>query len=79
MFVGFVIWYAALALRKRGRISQIQLSQPVLTLFWSAFLLKEHVGLLTVAAAFLVIAMAAVATILGRRQGNAQMTTPSDI
>lgn len=59
-FLGFFAWYRGLALGGVARIGQIQLLQPVLTLFWAALLLHEHVTLLTVLASLLVIASAAV-------------------
>lgn len=66
MFGAFFAWYAALARGGVARIGQLQLIQPVLTLGWSALFLEEAVNASTVAAAVLVIAMAALATILGR-------------
>ena len=43
MFLAFFAWYHALALGGVAKIGQIQLGQPVLTLFWSALVLGEHV------------------------------------
>jgi drug/metabolite transporter (DMT)-like permease len=63
MFLGFFAWYRGLALGGIARVGQLQLAQPVLTLGWSALLLGEQVGLLTVVAALAVIATVA----LGRR------------
>jgi len=59
MFLGFFVWYAALARGGVAKIGQVQLAQPVLTLVWSAALLGEQVGLATVAAALLVLASVA--------------------
>lgn len=59
MFLGFFVWYAALALGGVAKIGQVQLAQPVLTLVWSATLLGEQVGLATVGAALLVLASVA--------------------
>lgn len=60
MFLGFLPWYRALALGGVARISLIQLAQPLLTLLWSALLLGEHVGAITVLAAVLVLLSVAV-------------------
>jgi len=68
MFLAFFAWYAALARGGVARIGQLQLIQPVLTLGWSALFLEEPIPAGTIAAALLVIAMAALATTLGRRQ-----------
>ena len=59
MFLGFFVWYAALARGGVAKIGQVQLAQPVLTLVWSAALLGEEVGLATVAAALFVLASVA--------------------
>lgn len=56
MFFGFFAWYAGLARGGVARVGQVQLAQPVLTLAWSALLLREHVGPMTVAAALVVLA-----------------------
>ncbi len=55
MFLGFFAWYRGLALGGVARVGQMQLIQPVLTLIWSALLLRETVGPLTVLASLLVI------------------------
>jgi len=59
MFLGFFAWYAGLARGGVARVGQVQLAQPVLTLAWSALLLGEAVGPLTVAAALAVLASVA--------------------
>jgi drug/metabolite transporter (DMT)-like permease len=56
MFLGFIAWYAGLAKGGVARMSQVQLAQPVLTLTWSALLLGERIGPLTVVAAAAVLA-----------------------
>jgi drug/metabolite transporter (DMT)-like permease len=48
MFLAFFAWYAGLARGGVARVGQVQLAQPVLTLGWSALLLGEPVGPLTV-------------------------------
>lgn len=55
MLLGFFAWYRGLAEGGVARVSQVQLSQPVLTLIWSALLLGERVGVLTMLAAALVL------------------------
>jgi drug/metabolite transporter (DMT)-like permease len=69
-FLAFFPWYKGLAMAGVARISQIGLTQPVLTLGWSAWMLHEHVSTMTVVAALLVIAAAA-ATQFTRVQGAA--------
>jgi drug/metabolite transporter (DMT)-like permease len=59
MFLGFFAWYAGLARGGVARVGQVQLAQPVLTLVWSALLLGEPVGPLTVVAALAVLASVA--------------------
>ena len=60
MFLGFFAWYRGLAEGGVARVGQVQLSQPVLTLVWSALLLGERVGPFTVLCALLVLASVAV-------------------
>ena len=59
MFLGFFAWYAGLARGGVARIGQVQLAQPVLTLGWSAALLGEHVGPVTLLTAVAVLACVA--------------------
>jgi drug/metabolite transporter (DMT)-like permease len=56
MFLAFFAWYAGLARGGVAKVGQVQLAQPVLTLIWSALLLGEHIGALTVVAAIAVLA-----------------------
>jgi drug/metabolite transporter (DMT)-like permease len=58
-FVGFIPWYRGLALGGVARIGQLQLAQPVLTLGWSVWLLREHVDPATILAAAAVLACTA--------------------
>ncbi|HEX7735028.1 MAG TPA: DMT family transporter, partial [Ktedonobacteraceae bacterium] len=55
MFLGFFAWYAGLARGGIARISQLQLLQPLLTIFWAALLLGERLTLFTGASALLVM------------------------
>lgn len=41
MFLGFFAWYRGLAIGPMTTVSQVQLSQPVFTLLWSAVILSE--------------------------------------
>ncbi len=41
MFLGFFAWYRGLAIGPIAQVSQIQLIQPVLTIYWAALLLGE--------------------------------------
>ena len=54
-FLGFFAWYAGLARGGVARIGQVQALQPVLTLAWSALLLHEHVDVVTVVVAVVVL------------------------
>lgn len=55
MYLGFFAWYRGLALAGIARGSQVQQLQALLTLVWSALLLREHVTRVTVLAAVAVI------------------------
>jgi drug/metabolite transporter (DMT)-like permease len=63
MFLGFFAWYRGLALGGIATVGQVQLVQPFLTIFASAWLLGERVDVATFVAAALVIGSIAV----GRR------------
>ncbi len=55
MFLGFFAWYAGLARGGIARVGQIQLTQPVITLGWSALLLGETVTAASLGAAVVVL------------------------
>ncbi|GIH24267.1 membrane protein [Acrocarpospora phusangensis] len=55
MFLGFVPWYAGLAMGGIARAGQTQLLQPLLTLLWAWLLLSEDFGASTVVAALAVL------------------------
>jgi len=63
MFLGFFAWYRGLALGGIAAVGQLQLLQPFLTIFASAWLLGERIDAATLVAAALVIASIAI----GRR------------
>jgi len=58
MYVGFFAWYRGLAMAGIARGGQVQQLQALLTLAWSALLLREHVNRVTVLAAVAVIVCA---------------------
>jgi len=55
MYLGFFAWYRGLALAGIARGGQVQQLQALLTLLWSALLLREQVTRVTVLAAVAVI------------------------
>ncbi len=55
MYLGFFAWYRGLSLAGIARGGQVQQLQALLTLAWSALLLREQVTRVTVAAALVVI------------------------
>jgi len=63
MFLAFFAWYHALALGGVAKIGQVQLAQPVLTLFWAALVLDE-----VVTPAMLVAALAVLACVLATQR-----------
>jgi drug/metabolite transporter (DMT)-like permease len=56
MFLGFFAWYAGLARGGVARVGQLQLTQPLLTLVWSALVLGESLTPVTLLAAIGVLA-----------------------
>lgn len=61
MFLGFFAWYRGLAIGPMAQVSQVQLTQPVLSILWAVFLLGEHLTATTVIGGIAVIACAGVA------------------
>jgi len=61
MFLGFFAWYRGLAIGPIARISQVQLVQPVLSILWSALLLRERLSPFLLASAAVVICCATLA------------------
>lgn len=55
MFLGFFAWYAGLAMGGIARVSQVQLMQPMMSLAWAALFLHEHLDVLIVAVALVVL------------------------
>jgi drug/metabolite transporter (DMT)-like permease len=55
MFLGFFAWYAGLALGGIARVSQVQLLQPIFSLVWATLFLHEHLDVLIVVVAIVVL------------------------
>lgn len=60
-FLGFFAWYRGLAIGPMAQVSQVQLSQPVLSICWAALLLGEEITGATVVGGLAVIACALLA------------------
>ncbi|MBD3144255.1 DMT family transporter [Microbispora bryophytorum] len=69
MFLGFIPWYAGLAMGGIARAGQIQLAQPLITLVWAWLLLREEIGVATIAAALAVLVCVAVTQVSRGRRG----------
>lgn len=61
MFLGFFAWYRGLAIGPMAQVSQVQLSQPVMSLLWAGLLLGEHIGWQSVLGGIAVIGCALLA------------------
>ncbi|WP_017569581.1 DMT family transporter [Nocardiopsis halotolerans] len=61
MFLGFFAWYRGLAIGPMARVSQIQLTQPVMGLCWAALLLHERLTWPTVLGGVAIVLCAGVA------------------
>lgn len=61
MFLGFVAWYRGLAIGPLAHVSQVQLTQPVMSIFWAALLLHEEITWQTVLGGAAVIVCALIA------------------
>ncbi len=58
-FVGFLAWYGGMALAGVAKVSQIQYLQPFLSIIWAYLMLSEHVTLLTIFAAVVIVLIVA--------------------
>ncbi|MFE7623945.1 DMT family transporter [Streptomyces sp. NPDC057509] len=65
-FLGLYVWYRGMAEIGVARASQLQLAQPLLTLFWSFFLLDEQVAAAAPVAAVAVLVCIALTQRAGR-------------
>lgn len=70
MFLGFFAWYRGLAIGPMAQVSQVQLSQPVLSILWAGLLLGEHIGWQTTVGAVAVIGCALLAVRARNRGGR---------
>lgn len=61
MFLGFFAWYRGLAIGPMAQVSQVQLTQPVLSILWAALLLHEQLTWATILGGIAVILCAGVA------------------
>ncbi|MDA3630855.1 DMT family transporter [Saccharopolyspora sp. WRP15-2] len=61
MYLGFFAWYRGLAIGPMAQVSQVQLTQPVMSICWAALFLGEDLTWPTVVGGLAVIACAATA------------------
>jgi drug/metabolite transporter (DMT)-like permease len=61
MFLGFLAWYRGLAIGPMAQVSQVQLTQPVLSILWAALLLREQLTWQTIIGGIAVILCAGIA------------------
>lgn len=61
MFLGFFAWYRGLAIGPMTRVSQMQLTQPVMSILWASVLLGEYIGWPTIVGGTVVIGCALLA------------------
>ncbi|SEN40970.1 Permease of the drug/metabolite transporter (DMT) superfamily [Cryobacterium luteum] len=80
MFLGFFAWYRGLAIGPMAQVSQVQLTQPVLSILWAALILHEELTWQTVIGGIAVILCAGIAvrTRLGRVRPTASAPDRDD-
>ena len=61
MFLGFFAWYRGLAIGPMAQVSQVQLTQPVLSILWAALLLHEQLTWTTILGGIAVILCSGIA------------------
>jgi drug/metabolite transporter (DMT)-like permease len=61
MYLGFFAWYRGLAIGPMAQVSQVQLTQPVLSVPWAVLLLGEYLTPATIIGGIAVIACAGIA------------------
>lgn len=61
MFLGFFAWYRGLAIGPMAQVSQVQLTQPVMSIWWAGLFLHEHIGWSTILGGIAVIGCALLA------------------
>ncbi len=59
MFLGFFAWYRGLAIGPMAQVSQIQLTQPVMSICWATIILGEPLTTMTIMGGLAVILCAA--------------------
>lgn len=69
MFLGFFAWYRGLAIGPMAQVSQVQLTQPVMSILWAGLLLGEHIGWQTIVGGVAVIGCALLA-VRARNRGK---------
>lgn len=75
MYLGYFAWYRGLAIGPMAQVSQVQLTQPPLTLCWSALILGETIGWTTIVGAAVVV-LSAGAAVRARLRAPARALTP---
>jgi drug/metabolite transporter (DMT)-like permease len=61
MYLGFFAWYRGLAIGPMAQVSQVQLTQPVMSILWAVLILHEQLTWPTILGGVAVIACAALA------------------
>jgi drug/metabolite transporter (DMT)-like permease len=61
MFLGFFAWYRGLAIGPMAQVSQVQLTQSVMSICWAGLLLHEEITVTTVVGGLAVVSCAAIA------------------
>lgn len=61
MFLGFFAWYRGLAIGPMAQVSQVQLTQPVMSICWAGLFLHEDIGWSTILGGLAVIGCALLA------------------
>ena len=61
MFLGFFAWYRGLSIGPIAKVSQVQLTQPVLSILWAALILREQLTWQSILAGIAVILCAGIA------------------
>ncbi len=72
MFLGFFAWYRGLATGPMAQVSQVQLTQPVLSILWAALILREELTWQTIIGGIAVILCAGIA--VRTRRGRVRLT-----
>lgn len=67
MFLGFFAWYRGLAIGPMAQVSQVQLTQPMMSILWAALLLGEFIGWQTILGGIAVVACALTAVSVRNR------------